>query len=133
MTIELSDYELGWLVGILEGEAYFGFQSYTQQLKIKMTDYDTMNTVALLLGKITGKCIEVRTQSEIRENCQEVFGINISGETVRTIMRTIVPYMHGRRRAKIWQALNGYSAPRQKTFKELGIDVKSLLGSKEEL
>ncbi len=32
--------------------------------------------------------------------------------------------------ARVWQALNRHKAPRPKTFAELGIDIKSLMGTK---
>lgn len=126
MKIALSDYELGWLVGILEGEAYFGYSGRTQELKIRMTDLDTMFSVARSMSKITGNLIEVKSTGIRKNGDQELFAVAIFGENAREVMQTIVPHMHHRRRAKIWQSLNKYRETK-KSFEDLGIDIATLL------
>lgn len=126
--IKLSDFELGWLVGILEGEGYFAYVPRTQRLAIEMVDEDTMNSVALMFSKIVGKEVNPVHRLAARDNHQDAFQIQLSGESARLIMKAVLPYMHHRRRARIWQALNNYAAPKQKTLKELGIDIRSLVG-----
>lgn len=115
----LSHYELGWLVGILEGEGHFGL--YTSHvIEVNMTDEDTVYKVASLYEKILGSSVNV---IEIyKPNGRDVFCARIYGERARKIMRLVVPYMSYRRRQMIWRCLNG--------FKGSKVDLAKLLNLK---
>lgn len=120
MKIKLSNFELGWLVGILEGEGCFTYNN-TQIVRIQMVDEDVMEAVRVLLSKITGKEIEMVECEEKRSNRQNTYAINVSGERARQIMKTVVPFMHFRRRQKIWQLLNKYVPPKQSYQEQLAM------------
>jgi hypothetical protein len=106
----LSDFELGWLVGILEGEGHFGL--YTSHVvEVNMTDEDTICRIASMYERILG--VSVDTMWIPRKRGQEVYSVRIYGERARTIMRLVVMHMSYRRRQKIWQCLNGYRSQRQ--------------------
>jgi len=92
-----------------------------------MVDFDTMSTAARIFSKITGKSIEVKSTGIRKDGDQELFAIAVFGENARDVMKAVVPYMHHRRRAKIWQALNKYRGPRIRSFEDLGIDINTLL------
>lgn len=116
----LSDFELGWLVGILEGEGHFGL--YTSQvIEVNMTDEDTIYKVASIYERVLGTLVKIM---EIRKTKgQDVYCARIYGERARTIMRLVVSHMSHRRRQVIWRCLNGYKAPRIDLIKLLGLET----------
>jgi hypothetical protein len=115
----LSGYELGWLVGILEGEGHFGL--YTSQvIEVNMTDEDTIYKVASLFERVLQSPVNVVELQKARG--KNVFCARIYGERARTVMRLVVSHMSSRRRQVIWQCLNGYKAPKVDLVKLLGLN-----------
>lgn len=123
---DVTDYELGWIIGILEGEAYFGRNNNTTRLSLEMTDEDTMITAATILGKLLGTAIVVSSRMP-NGNRQEAFGVFLSGTRAMTILKIVVSHMHSRRRAKIWQAINKYVPPAKISLKEAGLDISKII------
>lgn len=131
MTVKLSDYELGWLVGLLEGEGHFRYQG-TQHVVLASTDEDVVISCSVLFTKLTGKEFMIgvdkngRTEGSPRK---DIYRIVACGESARMILRTVVPFFHARRRARIWQVLNKYKEAKGKklTLAEAGFDIQSLL------
>ena len=123
MKQQLSDPELFWLVGILEGEGYFGYEKWSQRIQVKMTDLDTIQKVTDVFEKATGRraAIHESPNKTVNENLPYVVAIH--GEDARIVMRLVVPHMGFRRRKRIWQALNGHK-PRN-----LKLDTKALVAS----
>jgi len=119
----LSDYELGWLIGILEGEGHFGI--YTSQvIEVNMTDEDTIYKVASVYERILGASVNVL---EIQKSQgKDVYCVRVYGERARIIMRLVVTHMSYRRRRIIWQCLNGFKAP--KTNSPAKANLMELLG-----
>jgi len=105
----LSDFELGWLVGLLEGEGHFGLYS-SQVIEVNMTDEDTIYKVVSIYERVLGVTVNVMFIPKAKG--QDVFCVRICGERARTIMRLVVSHMNYRRRQKIWQCLNGYRQPK---------------------
>ena len=125
-TCPLTDYELGWLVGILEGEGYLGLLrsnvGQTQRVSVKMCDEDIVNRVAILFEQVTGKQFDVRVRyHKDRPKWNTQWEVYASGENARIIMRYVVKYMGYRRRKKIYQSLNGHIAVKKK------LDLKELM------
>jgi hypothetical protein len=120
---DLTVFELAWLVGILEGEGTFRYNS-TQYIALKMTDEDIVSRAAKIFEIITGKSFVVK-RMDMRhvKNAQDAFWVQLSGDAARLVMRTIVSHMGCRRRKRIWQCLNEH--------KEEKIDLVSLLKIKE--
>lgn len=115
---KLSDFELGWLVGILEGEGHFGI--YTSQVvEVNMTDEDTIYKVASLYERIFSTTVKVMTIQKTKG--KDVYCVRIYGERARTIMQLVVAHMSYRRRQTIWQCLNGFKAPKIDLLEVLGI------------
>jgi len=52
--MSLSQFDLAWLVGILEGEGSFRFTNRTQRVTVNMTDEDIIYKIADIFQKITG-------------------------------------------------------------------------------
>ena len=107
----ISDFELGWLCGILEGEGTFGFNSGTQRIGLQMTDEDAVYRVASLFERITEGLAEVHSvnRTQPNPNHKDMFGLMICGERARVVMRLVVNHMSYRRRQRIWQSLNGFT------------------------
>jgi len=111
--MNLSDYEIGWLVGILEGEGHFDFNTYSQKVQVRMVDEDTMITYTNLISRFLECHIDIKYRMP-GGNKQDVYDVLVCGNNARKLMRLVVPYMHFRRRQKIWQSLNGYKAKKSK-------------------
>lgn len=111
---DLDQFELGWLIGILEGEGYFGYERGTCRVIVGMSDEDTINRVALLFEKILGVDVNVieEAQRQGRLDHAAMYRLNLTGQRARKIMRLVVRHMSFRRRQRIWQCLNGYVAPK---------------------
>ncbi len=120
----ISDLEIGWLAGILEGEGCFLMRSRhknSQSVNIESTDEDVINKVALIVERLTGKLYNVgfREPQTGFLNAKERYTLQVNGEPARIVMRTIVRYMCSRRRQRIWQCLNGYRSPKKLSREEL--------------
>lgn len=111
---ELSEFEFGWLVGILEGEGCFDLhkknpnQKGTQRIKVMMNDEDTIHRVRDLFYRLTGKQASIYRQTYEKENWEDSYQITLSGKDAALVMRMVVKHMSIRRRQKIWQCLNFY-------------------------
>jgi hypothetical protein len=118
----LTDYELGWLVGILEGEGYFGYTG-TQRVKVKMCDKDSILRLNALYTKIFGVEFHISQECPQKDYHNETYGIYLHGTNARYIMKSIVRHMSYRRRQQIYRALNGWVCPK--------LDLKLLMGGKK--
>lgn len=107
---ELSQFEAGWLIGILEGEGTF-LMDNSQRVAVDMTDMDTIRRLAGLLSRLLDKPLDIQWIDNNR-GYSMVYRVSIHGENARTVMRLVVRYMSQRRRRRIWQCLNGYKEPR---------------------
>lgn len=122
----LSEFEIGWLVGLLEGEGNFDFTG-SQKIQLRMCDQDTVITYVNLLSKFLERNVSIRTRNP-GGNKQDIYDVLICGDSARKVMRLIVPYLHYRRRQKVWQCLNKYKAPKITT--EGRVDLAELLNLK---
>src|SRR6267142_2260869 len=123
----LSDYEIGWLVGILEGEGHFDFNGYSQKVQVRLCDEDAMMTYTNLVSRFLECHVDIKYR-EPGGNKQDVYDVVVCGDNARRLMRLVAPCMHFRRRQKIWQSLNSYKAQKKSnTF-----DFKALIESKSE-
>ena len=104
----LSGFELGYLVGLLEGEGSFGYYSGTQRIYLAMIDEDSVNRVAGLCERIIGRDVHVYERPPYGASKQIAYEFHINGHGARMIMRLIVRHMSYRRRQRIWQNLNGF-------------------------
>lgn len=114
----ISDYDFGWLVGILEGEGCFYLDQRwakgtgSPRVQVKMTDEDTINRVAMLFEQILGQSVTVKESTADLTKQSQPYDVIINGKPARKIMKLVVRRMCWRRRQKIWQCLNGYKEPK---------------------
>lgn len=118
----LSDFELGWLVGILEGEGHFGLYA-SQVIEVNMTDEDIIYRVASMYERILNVTVNVTLIQKAQG--KDVYCARIYGERARIIMRLVVTHMSYRRRQIIWRCLNWYKAPKLDLMKALGLEDES--------
>ena len=99
---EMSDVEIAWVAGVLEGEGWFGITRYGPRLQLKMTDLDVIETVV----ETTGGCGSIRKASAARERRKAVWSWHLSGSAARLLMERILPFMGNRRAARIKEILD---------------------------
>jgi len=92
--MDISDTDLAWLAGLLEGEGCFCYQC-SPGIKLGMTDKDVVSKVANLLGRW------VRGPYRYRTNKKAVFYTEIWSHEAIWWMKKLLPYMSVRRSAKI--------------------------------
>lgn len=109
----ITEIEIAWLSGLLEGEGYFSYDNGTHRITLNMIDEDIVYKVARLFEKITNTSYNPTTvyQEKYNPNSKIYYRLSVCGERARMIMHTIVPHMGYRRRQRIWQSLNKYKAP----------------------
>jgi hypothetical protein len=123
------DPEVAWLIGLVEGEGYFGCHSNGQmgylgpRFSLSMTDEDVVLKARDILYRLVGgQRINVNREERAGGKHQDVYNLRLGGERSKILMRLVVPYMSERKRASIWQALHGVS-----TAKYKNLDLVSLL------
>ena len=105
---ELTQIELGWLAGILEGEGsfYFSVDSYINahvHISVHSTDQD----IILRIGKLMHtKCRGAAPPRQPHHKKQ--YFTFASGEQALFIMRMLLPYMGERRTVQIRSAIIGW-------------------------
>lgn len=117
----LSDLEIGWLAGILEGEGCFLLDKRSPKVAVEMVDEDVINKVALIVERLTGKQFHINQRPPTGFGIQDRYHFQVSGESARIVMRAVVRHMCYRRRQRIWQVLNGYKQEKVDLVKLLKI------------
>lgn len=122
----ISDLEFGWLIGILEGEGAFSYNT-TQRIQMQMTDKDVIYRFKYLIERVTRQKVTIGHYVRMekgRENHKEVYKSSLGGAQARAVMKLIVVYMSDRRRKQIWQALNRHN-PKTISLTELNSIVNT--------
>jgi hypothetical protein len=94
----MTEIEIAWLAGILEGEGCFMFRG-TAKISLQMTDEDVVVKVASLMGR------PYRAR-KILENRKQVFVTESFGKQALEIMGLVKPHMGTRRSAKIDEVIS---------------------------
>lgn len=116
----ITDNELYWLAGLLEGEGSFQCGSYSKNLNLRvslqMTDEDVVLRALVLIQRITGRQYSIYEYSPKREGrrCLTAYRVTVYGKDAIKVMKKVVRLMGQRRRKRIWQLLNGYRQPVEK-------------------
>lgn len=127
---KLSIFELGWLVGILEGEGSFmkGPPSCPNKpvVSVNMTDEDVISKVSFYFGI---KYSKIKTRDVKWKNS---YIAKIRGEKALNLMNIIKPYMSIRRQKQIEDAISCFKDNRSnmKTKKEVIEETLKLLKEK---
>ena len=92
--------QLTWLAGWLEGEGSFSLSSGTVSVHAGSTDLDVLTKVAALLG--TEKIAKKKPTAYTR---RQFYTCRVFGEKAATSMTTILPFMGERRSGRIRELL----------------------------
>lgn len=98
----LTETELAWLAGLLEGEGCFSYHC-SPTIQIGMTDRDVVECVAHLFDK------EVTGPYKYKGNKKPVYYAKLFGGPAADMMRLVRPYMGERRAGKIDEILTKYT------------------------
>lgn len=107
----MTDMELAWLAGYLEGEGCFRIPGVgrcrrrpnaagTPSIKVHATDADVVHRAGDLMG------VSSRTATRTTTTGTPVYTAEVHGDKALAIMRTILPFMGNRRRARILEVLD---------------------------
>lgn len=111
---DLSDFELAWLVGLLEGEGTFsistsrpkpngGYYRYPR-VRVTMTDQDVVEHVAKLFGGT--KVHFTHPPSAQAAGHAPQWATELQGKKAVILMERVLPYMGNRRQARIRELLD---------------------------
>jgi len=106
IPIAVSEYDLGWIVGILEGEGTFvllrsgGGRRYYSQVGVTQKDPWLLYRFIELLG-----CGHISLDSD------RVYRWYIRGGKARELIRLVMPYLSPRRQKQAQRALNDGTIP----------------------
>lgn len=92
--------ELTWLVGLYEGEGYFGMRGATPVVFLKMTDYEVVNKAAGLLNHQRALYTSELPSGKI------TYALHISGDKAVEIMEMFEPHMCSRNALRIRDILD---------------------------
>lgn len=99
----MTEIELAWLAGLLEGEGCFSYRRDRDipVVEVKMTDLDVINRVAMLVGRT------VTPIPPASDRHQPQYRVRTQGDPARELMRALLPHMGRRRSARIEELLAG--------------------------
>ena len=103
----LSPFDQGWVVDLLDGEGYMRRQSRGgSHVRLKMCDRDTVERYSRLIGATTS----VKSYSDPRKSVKGIpyatmYICNLYGAPAKELMNAIYPHMCERRQVQIQGAL----------------------------
>lgn len=100
----MSEADLAWLAGLLEGEAWFGLNNQgtpSARLVLIMCDRDVVERAAHLMDT------HVRGPFRATRSTRDLWEAKLSGEKALQLMQLLLPHMGERRQAKIAEILDG--------------------------
>lgn len=95
-----------WLVGVFEGEAYFGYDASRSRpvVQVEMKDEHVIARIAAILGISYMR----RDRRSTRPNSSVTYRVTHSGRRAMQLMKRLQPYMSPRRARAIEQIELGY-------------------------
>lgn len=116
----MTDEELSWVAGILEGEGSFSFARITKagkktrrklRIRLSMTDFDIVNRVKMLAAPHARILLDERSTQTFKDGYKrkDTYILTIEGFAAEGVMRAILPYMGHRRAEKIIECLAGWN------------------------
>lgn len=110
---DVSETEIAWLAGLLEGEGSFGMitshvagKAYRYpKIVVNMTDRDVIARVAANFGN----SVYVMPRPKNRPTHKQQWRAQVSGSAAAEWMRRLYPWLGSRRRARIDEVLTEYA------------------------
>lgn len=102
----MEDKDLFWLVGILEGEGYFGILNLpgTAIVSVQMVDLDIIERIHILLNATS----KITIRKPKKYNHLETYTTKVQSFKAVELMLLVYPYMGIRRRKQIHAILTKY-------------------------
>ena len=108
--------DIAWLAGLIEGEGYFTVTKRPKYPKavypavgLAMTDGDVVARAAGMMRAISGSDANVRTRRH-GLSTKPMYAVSFCGSYAVPIMRTLLPFMGQRRKARINELLDAFAA-----------------------
>jgi hypothetical protein len=98
MKAPLSPFDIGWLVGLIEGDGCFTFDGKHPVVALKITDLDTAQRFATLLGTVV--CGPYHYEGQ-QLGDKPYYVTKIAGRKARNFMSSTAPMFSIRRRQQI--------------------------------
>jgi hypothetical protein len=95
-----------WLVGVCEGEAYFGYskRNTSPVLEVEMKDEHVIARIAALFNVVYAR----RDRRETRPASSVTYRVKLGGKRALQVMKRLQPYMSPRRARAIQQVEDAY-------------------------
>ena len=106
----MTEFELGWVAGLLEGEGCFHGGTRTK-VTLQMTDRDTVERLASLVEGASE--IWTITPKGDRAGNRIMYAVAISGYAAIRLMELVFPHMSRRRAAKIREIISSWTPQRR--------------------
>ena len=113
----MTDEEIAWVAGVLEGEGCFRNQkNYSALVSVAMCDKDVLDRLKELtgLGNVTGPYLPKDAPDNWKPSWQWNVGVR---QEVRVLLETIYPWMGERRRQKIDDLRPLFSRPSRQDWR----------------
>lgn len=126
----LTEAEIAWVAGLLEGEGSFLRASPSQpghpRVTVQMTDEDVIRRIREVVGH---GCV-VPTSDTRNPDWQPAFRWTVKGTPAVELMEKVRPWMYSRRREQLDAALASYSVSRRSRLTDAQVRrIRGLLGS----
>lgn len=97
----MTDQELGWVAGVLEGEGCFDYNRTPKypRVRAEMTDEDVIDRLHRLVGG------RKHAPKKRKGHWKQSYGLIVNGAEAVALMEAVLPLMGERRRAKIERLL----------------------------
>lgn len=102
---DMSEIEIAWAAGLLEGEGCFRLKTGTNRptIQVQMTDLDVLERLQSLFGG------SIREMSKRKEHWKDCWVWYLDGKNAADTMKLVLPHMMSRRSEKIKSVLLTYS------------------------
>lgn len=115
----MTEIEIAWLAGLLEGEGSFGNYSKKTmvdlRLQLAMGDRDVIEKAAAVVGGAPVYTYDRKGQKGFRDHHKPQHKFTLRGYKAARIMEAVLPFMGARRSAKITELLAQWNARRSRT------------------
>ena len=104
---DLSEFDRGWIIGILEGEgAFCNTKKTSPRVEVEMTDEDTLVRLRALLSEYNDKHLRTRQRGKNKRT----YRYNIHGKRAVLLMVDVYPFMSKRRQQRIQEIILDYGS-----------------------
>lgn len=108
----MTEFQLGWVVGILEGEGYFGYHGRCPVITVVNTDMDTLDELQVVTG--VGSLTKLKVEPHRKPSRRWVVARRMD---VLALCLLTQQHMSNRRKTQIDRVLEYYSGGRFEDFR----------------